>query len=88
MLAPELRVGLTGLADEDLHGCAGRALTDDIVGRQDHFVAPVFLQICKGEGTGSAGRSPAPWGDDRAFSCREACEGLATLRPAAPPTHA
>ena len=59
MLAPELRVGLTGLADEDLHGCAGRALTDDIVGCQDHFVAPVFLQICKGEGTGSAGRSPA-----------------------------
>lgn len=59
MLAPELRAGLTGLADEDLHRRAGRALADDVVGCQDHFVAPVFLQICKGEGTGSAGRSSA-----------------------------
>lgn len=59
MLASELQAGLTGLADEDLHRRAGRALANDVIGRQDHFVAPVFLQICKGEGTGSAGRSPA-----------------------------
>lgn len=59
LLAPEFQAGLTGLANEDLHRRAGRALADDVVSRQDHFVAPVFLQICKGEGTGSAGRSPA-----------------------------
>lgn len=35
--------GLTGLADKDLHGRAGRALADDIVGGHEHFVAPVLL---------------------------------------------
>ena len=36
------QMGLTSLPDEDLHGRAGRALADDVVGRQDHFVAPVL----------------------------------------------
>lgn len=59
-LQPRPGVGtrLTGLADEDLDGRAGRALADDVVGREDHLVASVFLQVCKGTGTGSACGGP------------------------------
>lgn len=50
---------LTCLADEDLHGSTGRALTNDVIGRHEDFIAPVPLQICKGEmGSACPGLSP------------------------------
>lgn len=55
-------LGLTGLADKHLHGHRGWALADDVVGCQGHLVAPVFLQICKVDGDGSAGLEPLPPG--------------------------
>lgn len=51
---------LTGLADKDLDGRAGRTLADDVVGRQDDLIAPVFLQIYGSKETAVSSPGPGP----------------------------
>lgn len=71
-LRPRPGVGtrLTGLADEDLDGRAGRALADGVVGREGHLVAPVFLQVCKGDGDRVSLWGPLPYGHGDAIPQR------------------